>query len=299
MLWMVLWCVFVLRGLWRRLRGAAASTRRAGRSRVSRVPVFCPSRNQRKPDWVRREVIRLRAWSPTLGCRKIADAFNRQHEIARRESVSKSYVADVLRRHAHEVTWLRRTLKHRVPRDMPSHRVWALDLTAKADLSGKQRLILGLIDHGTRACLRLSALPDKRSLTILRELIAAFRRFGLPKTLRIDNEACLTSRLVRTSLRLLGIQSQRTDKHCPWQNGRIERLFGTFKALLAHVAVAGLDDLAVKLVEFRAWYNHARPHQHLADRTPAEAWAGRDRSSREPWLLRVWDGELTGWYFPP
>jgi transposase InsO family protein len=158
--------------------------------------------------------------------------------------------------------------------------------------------MLGLIDHGTRACLRLSTLADKRSLTILRELTAAFRRFGLPRTLRVDNEACLVSRTMRVALRLLGVRLQRTDKHCPWQNGRIERLFGTLKAMLAQMAIAGADDLAVKLVEFRAWYNHARPHQHLSNRTPAEAWDGKDRSTREPWLMRVWDGELVGWYFP-
>jgi transposase InsO family protein len=32
---------------------------------------------------------------------------------------------------------------------------------------------------------------------------------------------------------LLGIRMQRTDVHCPWQNGRIEQLFGTLKAALA------------------------------------------------------------------
>lgn len=63
--------------------------------------------------------------------------------------------------------------------------------------------------------------------------------------------------------------------------------------------VADGGDLHAKLVEFRAWYNHARPHQHLAKRTPAEAWSGRERAIGTPYWLRVWDGELVGWYFPP
>jgi hypothetical protein len=130
---------------------------------VSTGPTFRPSRNQRKPDWVRRAVIRLRAYSPQLGCRKIADAFNRQYAISHRESVSKSYVADVLRKHAWEIARLRRTIKHQVPRDLPRNRVWALDLTKVADLSGQQRLVLGIVDHGTRACLRLTEIADKRS----------------------------------------------------------------------------------------------------------------------------------------
>ncbi len=56
---------------------------------------------------------------------------------------------------------------------MPRNRIWALDLTGKGDLSGEQKIILGLIDHGTRACLHLQTLADKRSLTLLRELIQA------------------------------------------------------------------------------------------------------------------------------
>jgi len=47
--------------------------------------------------------------------------------------------------------------------------------------------------------------------------------------------------------------------------------------------VADSSDLRVKLVEFRAWHNHARPHQHLAMRTPAEAWSGRERALSAPY----------------
>jgi putative transposase len=154
-------------------------------------------------------------------------------------------------------------------------------------------------DHGTRACLRLSALPSKSSLTLLHELIAAFRRFGCPRTLRVDNEACLASRSVRAALGLLGIRLQRTDPHSPWQNGRIERFFGTLKARLDRIFIADAPDLRCKLVEFRAWYNHARPHQHLEGRTPAEAWDGRRKSTRSPRFMQGWDGRLVGWFFPP
>ncbi len=214
-------------------------------------------------------------------------------------TVSKSYVAYVLKTSRSEVLHLRRTLKHRVPRELPRNRVWALDLSTVTGLTRKQRLVLGVVDYGTRACLRLAELADKRSLTILVELIAAFRRFGLPRTIRTDNEPCFVSRTMKLALGLLGVRMQRTDVHCPWQNGRIERLFGTFKAALAKIMVVDSGDLRVKLIEFRAWYNHARPHQHLAMRTPVEAWSGHKRATGKPRWLRVWDGELTGWYFPP
>ena len=95
------------------------------------------------------------------------------------------------------------------------------------------------------------------------------RRFGIPRSVRVDNEACLMSRPMRVTLALLGIHLQRTDVHCPWQNKRIERLFGTFKAALRRTLIADAGDLRAKLIEFRAWYNHARPHQQLGMRTPA------------------------------
>ncbi|KAF1687121.1 hypothetical protein B1992_03790 [Pseudoxanthomonas broegbernensis] len=163
---------------------------------------------------------------------------------------------------------------------MPCNRTWALDLTGKADLSGRLRMILGLVDHGSRAC-------------------GAFRTFGLPACIRVDNEACFNSRLMKGALAMLGIALQTTQPHCPWQNGRIERFFGTLKRHLDRIAVADRDDLHCKLVEFRAWYNHARPHQHLGGHTPAEVWDGRTKSTRCPRFVSFWDGAITGWWFPP
>jgi putative transposase len=260
--------------------------------------IASPVRNQPKPPWVRAELIRLKAWSPALGCRVIAEIFNRQF-AARQVSVGKTYVATVLRRNKYEIILLRRTLKHRIPRPLPRNSTWALDLTGKTDLTGRQHMLLGLLDHGTRACLSLSALPDKRSLMILRELIATFRGYGFPSTLRVDNERCLNSRVIRGALVVLGIRLQTIDLHCPWQNGRIERFFGTLKRPLDTITVADGIALALRLGEFRTWYNHARPHQHLSGRTPAEAWGGRRKALGTPRPFSAWDGWLTGWWFPP
>lgn len=108
--------------------------------------------SQRKPPWVRRELIRLKALSPGLGCRTLAECFNRQFG-ERGESVGKNLVAYVLRQSRADVMRLRRSLKHRVPRPMPRNRIWAMDLTGKGDVSGHQHMMLGLLYHGSRrAC---------------------------------------------------------------------------------------------------------------------------------------------------
>ena len=288
--------LFLFWFIWRASRVDVRICRRQHRTMAVEVPARIV-RWQPKPKWVGDEVIRIKAWSPEMGCRMVAEVFNRQF-AERGISVGKTWVSMLLRRRKLDVLRLRRELKHRIPRAMPKNRTWALDLTGEVDLTGRQQMILGVLDHGTRACLRLTALTDKSSLTILRELIAAFRRYGIPTQLRTDNEACFVSRTLVLALTLLGIQHQRTDLHCPWQNGRIERFFGTLKGRLDRILIADGGDLIGKLFEFRRWYNHVRPHQHLSGLTPAEAWAGRGKSMRSPSRFTAWDGWLTGWWFP-
>jgi transposase InsO family protein len=47
----------------------------------------------------------------------------------------------------------------------------------------------------------------------------------------------------RTQVKPAGVRHQRTEPGCPWQNGRIERLFGTLKQKLDQWEVAGFEAL--------------------------------------------------------
>lgn len=243
-----------------------------------RPPVSPPRKvfAQPKPQWVRQEVIRLKALMPVAGCRTIAHHFNRRWAARRCTTVSKTYVADTLRRNQYLVYEARRKMKHRVPRPIPHNRVWGCDLLTKTDRHGQPHLALAILDHGSRACLRLKWLSDKSSWTLLQELVQAVKRYGRPTFLRTDNEAVFVSRLFRWGLWMLGIRQQRIQPGCPWQNGRVERFIGTVKRELVTESIAGERELARTLREIRTWYNHDRPHDHLQGRTPAEVWAGID-----------------------
>jgi transposase InsO family protein len=250
-----------------------------------------------KPPWVRREILRLKALLPDHGCRKIAQVFNHLHR-RRGETVGKTFVASVLKGKEHEILRLRRRLKHRRPRRVPRNLLWALDLTFLPDPQGP-RTILGLLEHGSRACLALRELRSRSAISVLRALLDALERFGQPRILRTDNEPIFTSRLFRWALLFLGIRHQRTAPFAPWQNGRLERLFATFKSrILPWLEENGIpDQLDPDLALFRAWYNHARPHQHLDGLTPALAWAGKAPAGR-PRYLSEWNGLLTGFLWP-
>ena len=274
------WLVRILTRGFRRLRQLLSWLERQGRRHGPHTPaqtapprrVFAPP----KPKWVRNEVIHLKALLPQAGCRTIAHHFNRRWKSRREMTVSKTYVADICRKHQYLIYATRRKLKHRVPRPILRNRIWACDLLVKTDQRGQPHLALAILDHGSRACLRLQQLADKSSWTLLQELAQAVTWYGRPQILRTDNEAVLVSRLFRLGLWLLGIRHQRTDPGCPWQNGRVERFIGTVKRELATEPMVDRAHVARTLHEIRTWYNHDRPHDHLQGRTPAEVWAGVD-----------------------
>ena len=122
---------------------------------------------------------------------------------------------------------------------------------------------MAIVDHASLACLRLQRLADKSSLRLLQKLVQAVKQYGRPRFLRTDNEAVLVSRVFRLGLWLLGIRHQRTEPGCPWQNGRVERFIGTVKRALALDPIADKEAFTDRLKGIRAWYNHARPHDHL------------------------------------
>jgi transposase InsO family protein len=128
-------------------------------------------------------------------------------------------------------------------------------------------------------------------------LITAIESYGKPKAIRTDNESVFTSRLFRLGLWILGIRHQRTQIHSPWQNGRIERFFGTFKKYSDKV-IFNTKKIQFALDEFQYWYNAIRPHRHLNGLTPDEQWEEINPYRKNPRQVKkvsFWNGLLTGY----
>jgi transposase InsO family protein len=291
---------WILHLCWALLRGLFSSRRpRSGRQGWRRVRPASPIRQSRKPAWVVDELIHLKALMPKAGCRLIADIFNRRFAAKRQTTVSKSYVAYTLRQQRYAIAVARRRIKQGKATAGPANLTWALDLTGKQDIHGQQHAILGLIDHGTRRLLTLTRLPNKSAWTLLGYLFLAIGRYGKPQAIRSDNERIFTGRVFRNGLRLAGIRQQLSDLGCPWQNGRIERLFGTLKNKLDCWRVLDREQLRAALGQFSFWYNAVRPHQNLNGLTPLETWRGIDPYRQQPkrtdWF-EAWDGLLQGYH---
>ena len=241
--------------------------------RLKRKPIAIQKhRFNAKPQWVIDAVIRLKVFMPASGVRMIAMTFNRIY--GKRETVSKSFVAKVLRNYRYAIALQRRDMRNRKPIALPTNATWGLDLCGKCDAAGVTHPILGIVDHGSRVAITLTAIRNMSFYTLAGNLLIAIGRFGKPQALRTDNASILVSKRFRWFLRLLNIRHQRSDVGCPWQNGFIERLFGTLKQKLNQISVDDAAQLNFALQTFSTWYNDIRPHQGLHGHTPAEvrAW---------------------------
>lgn len=78
--------------------------------------------------------------------------------------------------------------------------------------------------------------------------------------------------------------------------------------MLRELNISGKEQLQNVFDEFRLFYNHARPHQNLNNRTPAQVWQAQsnaprkrkaEQSTAEPVLVQALDGLLIGVYEPP
>ena len=212
-------------------------------------------------------------------------------------SVGRTWVRELLIREAHAALHRQRELKHCVPARLPRNRMWGIDTTCVTDARGTQHIVLGAIDHGSRLNLILRRLRRFNRWTFLGCLLLAIGEFGQPEAIKTDNHPVFRSRLVRQTLRWCGVGLRHSGPARPWENGYIERLFGTFKHCLQGYVIRDERHLLAALPAFQFWYNVTRPHQHLCGQTPQQAWLGIDplkTAPRSVLAISAWGGRLRG-----
>ena len=178
--------------------------------------------------------------------------------------------------------------------------LWGADLTLVWVLGLLPVWILGVVDyHGSRLVSfdRLGLWPT--AAQIAARLEAAMAAHGAPDRLLTDRGSVFRAAEVESVLAAHGTRHVLIlPCHC-WTNGRIERVFRTFKeTLFRHLRVWLLT--SVRQVDrfcsdFALFYNRDRPHSAYGGRTPDEVFLGR--RSRRPAADRVryFDGRLA-WY---
>ena len=108
-------------------------------------------------------------------------------------------------------------------------------------------------------------------------LIARYGTLGRvpqPFLLRSDNGLVFTSRSYTALVRSYGLHQEFITPHSPEQNGMVERLIRTLKEQCVHRhRFETLQHASRVIADWISFYNNRRPHQALAMKTPAEAYA--------------------------
>lgn len=106
-------------------------------------------------------------------------------------------------------------------------------------------------------------------------LIARFGTLGKvdePFLLSSDNGLVFTSRKYTALVKSYGLRQEFITPHCPQQNGMMERLIRSLKEQCVHrQRFESLAHATRAIGDWSQFYNHKRPHQALAMRTPNEA----------------------------
>lgn len=246
----------------------------------SRRPCSSPMRTAAA---VEAEVVALRQAFPAWGPRKL------RHLLSSPEPPAVSTVAAILKRHglvepaaaAEHRPYVR--FEHPAPNDL-----WQMDFKGHFGVGADRCHSLTVLDDHSRFNVVLAACADQSTATVQRHLTEAFRRYGLPWRMTMDNGSPwgddgshpftpLTVWLMRLQI---GVSHSRP--YHPQTQGKDERFHRTLKAEV--LAGRHFADLAQVQQHYDAWryvYNAVRPHQALQLEVPQQRYRPSARSYPE------------------
>jgi transposase InsO family protein len=157
--------------------------------------------------------------------------------------------------------------------------------------------LLGVVDYHSGRLVAFERIARGNAPSVTHVLERLFSTVGAPKRLLTDRAPTFGTIAFQACLGGYGVRHVRTKPCHPWTNGRIERLFRTFKETISSVAwlVSSVGQLDRFVADFRQWYNRDRPHSAWDGRTPDEVFFGRPKRLRAIGPVTYFDGRLS-WY---
>ncbi|MFT5069981.1 MAG: putative transposase, partial [Candidatus Paceibacteria bacterium] len=124
------------------------------------------TRFAKKPQWVIKEIIRLKAHMPTASGYVIAATFNQLHDKKYGMTIGKTFAYKVFKQQQYAIYLKRKTIKTKPPVYYAKNQLWQMDITHVQDNNKQVRMILGMVDCGTRANVCLQTMANKTSTSI-------------------------------------------------------------------------------------------------------------------------------------
>ncbi len=227
------------------------------------------------------QVMALRQEHPAWGARKLAHwlkargvqvpATSTVHAILVRHGAVSEAASEAAR------PWQR--FEHPHPNDL-----WQMDFKGHVPLLQGRCHPLTVLDDHSRYALVLQACGDERETTVRERLIAAFRRYGLPVRMTMDNGSPWGSdhhHYTRLDVWLMrqGIGVGHSRPYHPQTQGKDERFHRTLKAeVLQGPPFEGLDMAQAAFNRWRQVYNAERPHQALGMQVPLQRYQPSSRA---------------------
>ncbi len=203
---------------------------------------------------------------------------------------AESTVSAVLKRHG--LVKARKRRRHAVPGAAGPldhchgpNELWCADFKGWwKTLDGQRCEPLTVTDAWSRYLLKCVGLGNGTGTAIVKpHFEMLFREYGLPAAIRTDNGTPFASTGLGGLTKLsvwwmrLGLRLERIEPGCPQQNGRHERMHLSLEQSQERSARANLTQQQRALEKFRQEYNEQRPHEALAQRTPAQLYTASPR----------------------
>ena len=221
-------------------------------------------------------VISLRDTFPDWGGRKLSKVLMRDYHL----DVAPSTITHILRRHGRLGSPLRAPSKPwmRFEHDAPNE-LWQMDFKGPVQVGRVRCDPLTVLDDHSRFNLVLGTNTDMCGNTVRQWLTEAFRRYGLPQRMNMDNASSWgvgnsdSRHLSSFTIWLvqLGIHVSFSRPFHPQTNGKDEHFHRTLDVeVLRRHAFHSMEELRRAFDHWREIYNHVRPHEALDMQTPAD-----------------------------
>lgn len=205
-----------------------------------------------------------------------------------------STIGEILRRHG--LTVPRKKRQRATPNSQPLQHAHGPNTVWCADFKGWFRCQDGsrcdpltITDAYSRFLLKCQAAKHADTWHTQPLFEAAFREYGMPERIRVDNGSPFASTGIGGLSELsvwwvrLGIHPERIEPGKPAQNGRHERMHRTMKQETAQPPRSNLREQQKAFDQFREEYNYQRPHQALHGKTPGDIY----QESPRPYPSRI------------
>ncbi len=280
-----------LRRVARRARRFASTLLHLGFARPPPPRPWCRGGHNRTPAELEDAVCRLHVERPDLGLRGLRVLMAR----VRGAALSPSTVRAILLRSEAQLAALAAARKKRIRRIHVRRpgALWGIDLTLVWILGVFPVWLLGVVDyHGSRLLLLQPVAPT--SASVVAQLSALFLEVGVPSRILTDNGSQFAAHELEQFLALHHVEHTFIRPAHPWTNGRIERLFRTFKETQRRFARVFVSrrHLTRFCADFMSYYNRCRCHSSCWGFTPDEVFSGKPAAAPLGELV-LFDGMLT------